>query len=58
MDDVGDLPCAAYESNEHLRGGPIGERAKRKHRYHDCDELDCFPNGIRTDDGPPLASAR
>jgi hypothetical protein len=58
MDDVGDLPCEAYESNEHLRGGPIGERAKRKHRYHDCDELDCFPNGIRTDDGPPLASAR
>jgi hypothetical protein len=32
-------PCAAAASNEHLRGGPIGTRKKRKgrHPYHDCD---------------------
>lgn len=58
MDDVGDVPCEAAETNEHLRGGPIGERAKRRHRYHDCTEEACFPNGVRTDDGPPMANAR
>jgi len=30
FDDVADEPCAALINNEHLRGGPIGERAKRK----------------------------
>ncbi|MEQ7008325.1 hypothetical protein ABN028_19310 [Actinopolymorpha sp. B17G11] len=29
-DDVADEPCSALINNEHLRGGPIGERAKRK----------------------------
>lgn len=28
-DDVADEPCAAAINNEHLRGGPIGERKKR-----------------------------
>jgi hypothetical protein len=30
LDDVGDQACSALINNEHLRGGPIGERAKRK----------------------------
>lgn len=29
-EDVSGEPCVAAESNEHLRGGPIGERKKRK----------------------------
>jgi hypothetical protein len=41
FDDVSDQPCAAYETTEHLRGGPIGERAKRKHPDHDCDAYGC-----------------
>lgn len=55
-EDVADLPCAAAESNEHLRGGPIKERAKRKHRYHDCEVEGCFPNGTHygDDDGPAV----
>lgn len=58
-DDVADQACEAAESNEHLRGGPLnGERAKRKHRYHDCEELRCFPNGVRYgDDDDEDASA-
>lgn len=40
FDAVFGEPCCAAESNEHLRGGPIGTRKKRKgrHPYHDCDE--------------------
>jgi hypothetical protein len=34
--------CEAAESNEHLRGGPIGVRASRKHRYHECEKLGCL----------------
>lgn len=34
-DDVNGQPCSALENNEHLRGGPIGTRAARKHP-HDC----------------------
>jgi hypothetical protein len=30
LEDVADEPCSALINNEHLRGGPIGERAKRK----------------------------
>lgn len=55
-EDAADVPCAAAETNEHLRGGPIKERAKRGHRYHDCDELGCYPNGVHygsTGDGQP-----
>jgi hypothetical protein len=29
FDDVKDEPCEAVINNEHLRGGPIGERKKR-----------------------------
>lgn len=39
-DDVYGEPCIAAETNEHLRGGPIGVRAKRKHD-HRCDLLGC-----------------
>lgn len=37
-DDCADAPCVAVDSrtNEHLRGGPIGERKKRRHRG--CDD--------------------
>lgn len=53
-DDVFDEPCEAADSNEHLRGGPIGVRKKRKQfrhhhdcsRYgceHDCEALGCGP---------------
>lgn len=30
FEDVADEPCSAKINNEHLRGGPIGERKKRK----------------------------
>jgi hypothetical protein len=40
-DDVYGEPCIAAETNEHLRGGPIGVRAKRKHDLHRCDLLGC-----------------
>jgi hypothetical protein len=40
-DDVADQPCAAAVNNEHLRGGPIGERQKRKHPAHDCAKYGC-----------------
>lgn len=39
-DDVAGEPCIAATNNEHLRGGPIGERKKRKH-HHRCDLLGC-----------------
>jgi hypothetical protein len=29
FDEVKDAPCSAAINNEHLRGGPIGERKKR-----------------------------
>lgn len=44
-DDVADMVCEVATSNEHLRGGPLGERAKRTHLYHDCETVGCFPNG-------------
>jgi hypothetical protein len=43
-DDVLGEPCVvASVGNEHLRGGPIGERMKRKgrHPYHDCPAVGC-----------------
>jgi hypothetical protein len=40
-DDVVGDPCEAADSNEHLRGGPIGVRQKRKHDHHRCDLLGC-----------------
>lgn len=39
--DAADTPCSAAQSTEHLRGGPIGERAKRKHPHHDCESVGC-----------------
>lgn len=41
-DDVADELCEAAKSNEHLRGGPIGTRKKRKHD-HNCEALGCPP---------------
>lgn len=39
-EDVADRPCSAAAGTEHLRGGPIGERKKRKHT-HDCEQVGC-----------------
>jgi hypothetical protein len=39
-EDVSGEPCIAADTNEHLRGGPIGERKKRKHN-HDCALVGC-----------------
>lgn len=40
--DVADAPCSASTiGTEHLRGGPIGERKKRKHPQHDCLAAGC-----------------
>lgn len=33
--------CSAADTTEHLRGGPIGERRRRKHPWHDCYAYDC-----------------
>lgn len=42
-DEVRGTPCPSKTSdNGHLRGGPLGERAKRKHRH------DCFAEGCET----------
>jgi hypothetical protein len=51
-EDVVDEPCSALENNEHLRGGPIGERKKRKH-HHNCELLGCdiTQDGDGDDDG-------
>lgn len=38
-DDVLDEPCAALINNEHLRGGPIGERKKRVNVYQEGEGL-------------------
>jgi hypothetical protein len=40
-DQVGDRECEAAKSNEHLIGGPTGERAKRVHTDHDCAMYGC-----------------
>jgi len=53
-DDVADELCEAADSNEHLRGGPIGERKKRKHR-HDCAALGCERRD--DDEGEAVAAA-
>lgn len=54
--DVVDEPCIAATTNgtpEHLRGGPIGERRKRKQypHAHDCNvyacEHDCHTLGCQ-----------
>lgn len=48
-------PCEAAVSNEHLRGGPIGTRASRKHD-HDCDAAGCpGPGKVRASVMLPLA---
>lgn len=42
-DEVAGTPCPFRTGdNGHLHGGPIGERAKRKHRH------DCIANGCDT----------
>lgn len=49
-EDVVGEKCVAAESNEHLRGGPIGTRMKRKHG-HDCQAVGCSgPRGEYADD--------
>lgn len=54
-DDVFDEPCIAATTNEHLRGGPIGERKKRAHHKHNCELLGCdVPEP--GDTGPPAAA--
>jgi hypothetical protein len=40
-DDVDGQPCEAAEHRDHLIGGPVGERAKRKHPHHDCERYGC-----------------
>ncbi len=52
--DVKDQPCEAAASNEHLRGGPIGVRAKRTHK-HNCEMLGCVLPA-QPAEGPPLAA--
>src|SRR5262245_50886601 len=47
-DDVADEACQAALSNEHLRGGPIGERKKRAHHRHNCELLGCDPGDAPT----------
>lgn len=50
--DVRGEPCIAAETSEHLRGGPIGVRAKRKHN-HNCALLGCqVPQNDNQNDEP------
>lgn len=56
--DVADELCEAADSNEHLRGGPIGERRKRAHHKHNCEALGCPPRDEDGDDtGDAVAAA-
>lgn len=48
FEDVSDQPCSAAQTTEHLRGGPIGERAKRTHPAHDCEAYDCHEGSPET----------
>jgi hypothetical protein len=55
-DDVLDEPCIAPVNNEHLRGGPIKERRKRKqypHHYHDCVASGCEHDCVALGCGSP-----
>jgi len=45
FDDVADKPCSAASGTEHLRGGPLGERKKRIHAHHDCEQVGCVTAG-------------
>jgi hypothetical protein len=40
-EDVVDEPCIHATFREHLHGGPIGTRRKRRHDFHRCDLLGC-----------------
>lgn len=42
LDEVASEACSALINNEHLRGGPIGERAKRK-PLPDTTGMDVIP---------------
>ena len=54
-DDVVDEPCSAAPGrNDHLRGGPIGERRKRLHANHDCTAVGC----VDPDTGKPMTPAQ
>lgn len=56
-DDVADELCVAAESNQHLRGGPIGERKKRAHHRHNCEALGCNPlPDAEDDDEEPMTA--
>lgn len=44
--DVAGRPCIAAENRDHLIGGPTGERKKRGHLHHDCEEVGCDPAEI------------
>lgn len=57
FDDVKGQPCAALINNEHLRGGPIGERKKRKVTSQDGDLFDPLA-GLSDDDVPYYAQRR
>jgi hypothetical protein len=53
--DVADELCEAADGNEHLRGGPIGQRKKRAHHKHNCAALGC--EQPKDDDGDAVAAA-
>lgn len=42
-DEIGDQPCSAAVSTEHLIGGPTGTRKRRVHDDHDCKLFGCDP---------------
>lgn len=55
-DDVADERCIAASTTEHLRGGPIGERKKRKHD-HNCEVVGCEPPAPReSEDGDQITA--
>lgn len=65
--DVANLKCEAFEGNDHLIGGPTGERKKRAHN-HDCALYGCITQesiarmrravGLDPGTGQPTPAAR
>lgn len=56
-EDVADQPCSAADSTEHLRGGPIGVRAKRNVPASAAAAVSLVQPVLRPSPRPPLRPA-
>lgn len=54
-EEVAAQPCEAAENRDHLIGGPIGERKKRKHPYDDHPDTETMVS-VQGDHPPVTAT--